>query len=59
MAKAMLVQCVWAATRSKGTYLHAQYIRLRSRRGPKKSDLRGCCFHPYRRLSHAQGWHIL
>jgi transposase len=35
--KAMLVQCAWAATRSKGTYLHAQYIRLRSRRGPKKA----------------------
>lgn len=35
--KAMLVQCAWAATRSKGTYLHAQYIRLRGRRGPKKA----------------------
>ncbi len=35
--KAMLVQCAWAATRSKGTYLHAQYLRLRSRRGPKKA----------------------
>ena len=33
----MLVQCAWAATRSKGTYLHAQYLRLRSRRGPKKA----------------------
>ena len=35
--KAMLVQCAWAATRSKGSYLHAQYLRLRSRRGPKKA----------------------
>ena len=35
--KAMLVQCAWAATRSKGTYLHAQYVRLRGRRGPKKA----------------------
>lgn len=35
--KATLVQCAWAATRSKGTYLHAQYLRLRSRRGPKKA----------------------
>ncbi len=26
-----------SATRSKGTYLHAQYLRLRSRRGPKKA----------------------
>jgi len=35
--KAALVQCAWAATRSKGTYLHAQYVRLRARRGPKKA----------------------
>ena len=35
--KTMLVQCAWAATRSKGTYLHAQYVRLRGRRGPKKA----------------------
>jgi transposase len=35
--KAMLVQCAWAATRSKGTYLHAQYVRLRGRRGSKKA----------------------
>jgi transposase len=35
--KAMLIQCAWAAARSKGTYLHAQYVRLRSRRGPKKA----------------------
>jgi transposase len=35
--KAMLVQCAWAATRSKGTYLHAQFMRLRGRRGPKKA----------------------
>jgi transposase len=27
--------------------------------GTKESDLRGCCLHPYRRLSHAQRWHIL
>jgi transposase len=35
--KATLVQCAWAAARSKGTYLHAQYFRLRARRGPKKA----------------------
>jgi transposase len=35
--KTMLVQCAWAAARSKGTYLHAQFIRLRARRGPKKA----------------------
>jgi signal recognition particle subunit SEC65 len=33
----MLVQCAWAAIRSKRTYLHAQYVRLRGRRGPKKA----------------------
>ena len=33
--KTTLIQCAWAATRTKGTYLHAQYLRLRSRRGPK------------------------
>jgi hypothetical protein len=33
----MLVQCAWAATRSKATYLHAQFLRLRGRRGPKKA----------------------
>ena len=33
----MLVQCAWAATRTKATYLHAQFVRLRSRRGPKKA----------------------
>ena len=35
--KAMLVQCAWAATRSKATYLYAQFVRLRGRRGPKKA----------------------
>lgn len=33
--KTTLIQCAWAATRTKGTYLQAQYLRLRSRRGPK------------------------
>ena len=35
--KAMLVQCAWAATRKKASYLQAQFARLRSRRGPKKA----------------------
>ena len=35
--KTTLVQCAWAATRKKGGYLQAQYLRLRSRRGPKKA----------------------
>jgi transposase len=35
--KTTLVQCAWAATRTKGSYLQAQYLRIRSRRGPKKA----------------------
>jgi len=35
--KDILVQCAWAATRTKATYLHAQFVRIRARRGPKKA----------------------
>lgn len=35
--KTLLVQCAWAATRAKGTYLQAQFQRLRPRRGAKKA----------------------
>jgi transposase len=35
--KPVLVQCAWAAARSKDTYFQAQYLRLKSRRGPKKA----------------------
>ena len=35
--KTLLVQSAWCATRAKGTYLQAQFLRLRSRRGPKKA----------------------
>lgn len=35
--KTALVQAAWAAIRKKGSYLQAQYYRLRSRRGPKKA----------------------
>jgi transposase len=35
--KTTLVQCAWAATRVKQSYLQAQYLRLRSRRGAKKA----------------------
>src|SRR5262249_30317042 len=37
--KTVLVQCAWAAARSKNNYLHAQFLRLRARRGPKKAIL--------------------
>src|SRR5580692_8803771 len=35
--KPMLIQCAWAAARTKGSYLQAQFHRLRSRRGAKKA----------------------
>jgi transposase len=35
--KTVLVQCAWAAARSKNSYLRAQYYRLKSRRGGKKA----------------------
>jgi transposase len=35
--KTVLVQCAWAATRTKGTYLQAQYHRVKSRRGAKRA----------------------
>lgn len=35
--KTTLVQCAWAAARKKQSYLQAQFLRLRHRRGPKKA----------------------
>ena len=35
--KTTLVQCAWAASRKKASYLQAQFHRLRGRRGPKKA----------------------
>jgi len=35
--KTMLVQCAWAAKRKKDSYYQAQFLRLRSRRGPQKA----------------------
>jgi transposase len=32
-----LVQCAWAASHTKGTYLSAQYKRLAARRGKKRA----------------------
>jgi transposase len=37
--KTVLVQCAGAATCSKNNYLHAQFLRLRARHGPKKAIL--------------------
>ena len=33
------MQAAWAAARKKDSYFHAQYLRLKSRRGPKKAIL--------------------
>jgi transposase len=35
--KSLLFQCAWAATRKAGSYLQAQFHRLRARRGAKKA----------------------
>jgi transposase len=35
--KPVLVQGAWGAARAKGTYLQAQFYRLKARRGPKKA----------------------
>ena len=37
--KTTLVQAAWAAARTKDSYFHAQFMRLKSRRGPKKAIL--------------------
>jgi len=37
--KTALVQAAWVAARTRNTYLHAQFLRLKSRRGPKKAIL--------------------
>jgi transposase len=35
--KTILVQCAWAAKHTKDSYLRAQFLRLKSRRGPQKA----------------------
>jgi transposase len=35
--KTTLVQIAWPASRKKQSYFHAQFLRLKSRRGPKKA----------------------
>lgn len=37
--KTVLVQAAWAASRKKDSYLRAQFLRIKSRRGPKKAIL--------------------
>lgn len=35
--KTTLIQCAWAASKTKATYLHAQFLRIRAKRGEKKA----------------------
>ncbi len=35
--KTLLIQCAWAGVRKKGSYLEAQFHRLRARRGAQKA----------------------
>ena len=37
--KTTLVQAAWAAARKRDGYFHAQFLRIKSRRGPKKAIL--------------------
>jgi transposase len=37
--KPVLVQCAWGVARTKNSYLKAQYLRLKARRGPKKAAI--------------------
>ena len=37
--KPVLVQCAFAAARAKNTYLQAQFLRLKARRGPKNAAI--------------------
>src|SRR4051812_7899488 len=39
--KALLVQSAWCAVRTKATYLHALFQRLKARRGPRKAIVAG------------------
>lgn len=51
--KAMLVQVAWAAARTKKSYFHAMYHRIKSRRGHKKAVVA---------VAHAMllvAWHLL
>ena len=42
--KTTLVQAAWGATRKKGSYLQAKFLRLKSCRGPKKAILAVAAF---------------
>jgi transposase len=49
--KTALVQAAWVAARTRNTNLHAQFLRLKSRRGPKETIVAGS-LDAYRRVLH-------
>jgi len=54
-----LCEAAWAASKSKGTYLQAQFRRLAALRGPKRALIAVAKFYPYRWLLHAAtGYHL-
>lgn len=55
--KTALVTAAWAAVRVKTSYLRAQFLRIKGRRGAApRGPPRRSCFHAHRRLPHASGW---
>lgn len=50
--KTALVQAAWVAARTRNTYLHAQFLRLKSRRGPKKAIVAVAASIAHRRVPH-------
>ena len=54
--KTLLVQCAWAAVKKKDSYYKAQFNRLKSRRRPQESDLRGGRLDAHGDLSHPEKW---
>ena len=55
--KPVLVQCAWAAARKKNSYLQAQFLRLKARRGRQEGGDRGGRLDPDDRLPHAARRH--
>ena len=51
--KTTLIQCAWAAARTPASYCHAQFHRLRARRGAKKAVVANPAFNPAHRLQRA------
>jgi transposase len=60
--KTVLVQAAWAASNKRNSYLRAQFLRLKARRGPKKAALAvaaSILTSAYHMLSHGVEYHDL